>query len=59
LASYKVPRCILFFAEEELSLTGNQKIQVAPLREAALARLEAERVEIDGVVYETTGPVSQ
>jgi len=59
LASYKVPRCILFFEEEALSLTGNQKIQVGPLREAALARLEAEAVEIDGVTYGAGGSASQ
>jgi fatty-acyl-CoA synthase len=51
LAAYKVPRRILFFAPGELAYTGNQKIQVGPLREAALARLAAEEAEILGHVY--------
>jgi acyl-CoA synthetase (AMP-forming)/AMP-acid ligase II len=53
LAAYKVPRRILFFAPGELAYTGNQKIQVGPLREAALARLAAEEAEILGHVYGT------
>ena len=51
LAPYKVPRCVLFFRPDELAYTGNQKIQSGPLREAALARLAAGRVEIAGHVY--------
>ncbi len=51
LAAYKVPRVVLFFGADELSYTGNQKVQVAPLRERALARLAAEGVEIDGHRY--------
>jgi acyl-CoA synthetase (AMP-forming)/AMP-acid ligase II len=51
LAAYKVPKRVLFFRADELSYTGNQKIQVEPLREAALARLEAEGAEIDGHRY--------
>jgi acyl-CoA synthetase (AMP-forming)/AMP-acid ligase II len=51
LAVYKVPRRVLFFRPEELSYTGNQKIQVDPLREAARERLEAEGAEIDGYRY--------
>ena len=54
LAPYKVPRRVLLFSPEELSFTGNQKIQVGPLREAALARLAAERAEIAGHRYGTT-----
>jgi acyl-CoA synthetase (AMP-forming)/AMP-acid ligase II len=49
LAAYKVPRKVLFFSPEELSYTGNQKIQVGPLREKALERLAG--VEIDGHRY--------
>ncbi len=52
LAAYKVPRRVLFFRPEELSYTGNQKIQVDPLREAARKRLEAEGAEIDGYRYQ-------
>ncbi len=52
LAVYKVPKRVLFFRSEELSFTGNQKIQVGPLREAAQKRLEAESAVIDGYRYE-------
>lgn len=51
LASYKVPRRVLFFAPNEVAMTGSQKIQPGPLRDAALARLRAERAVIDGVEY--------
>ncbi|MFN7954121.1 MAG: AMP-binding protein [bacterium] len=51
LASYKVPRRVLFFDVDEVAMTGTQKIQAAPLREAALARLRAERAVIDGEAY--------
>jgi acyl-CoA synthetase (AMP-forming)/AMP-acid ligase II len=52
LAAYKVPRRVLFFRSEELAYTGNQKIQVEPLRQAALRRLREERAEIQGHRYE-------
>lgn len=39
LAAYKVPRHILFFAEEDLPLTGSAKIKTADLRALAAARL--------------------
>jgi fatty-acyl-CoA synthase len=39
LASYKLPRKVLFFAEEELVLTGNAKIRADELRKLASARL--------------------
>ena len=51
LAPYKIPRRVLFFAASEFEYTANQKVQVAPLREAALRRLEAERAEIAGHRY--------
>jgi fatty-acyl-CoA synthase len=51
LAAYKVPRAILLFEESEVEYTGNQKLQVAPLREKAAARLAAEGVEIAGHRY--------
>jgi acyl-CoA synthetase (AMP-forming)/AMP-acid ligase II len=51
LAAYKVPRRVLFFAADELAWTGSQKIQIAPLREAALRRLEREGAEIAGHRY--------
>jgi fatty-acyl-CoA synthase len=51
LAAYKVPRRVLAFRAEEMSYTGNQKVQTAPLREAARQRLEAEGAVIDGHRY--------
>jgi fatty-acyl-CoA synthase len=51
LAAYKVPRRVLGFRADELAYTGNEKVQVEPLRALALARLAAERAEIDGYRY--------
>jgi fatty-acyl-CoA synthase len=51
VAAYKVPRRVLLFDAEALSFTANQKLQVGPLRELALARLSEERAEIEGVRY--------
>jgi len=51
LAAYKVPRRVLYFGAEELTYTGNQKVQVTPLKQAALRRLEAEGAEIAGHRY--------
>lgn len=42
LASYKVPRRILFFASDELETTGSAKVKTAQLRELAQERLENE-----------------
>jgi fatty-acyl-CoA synthase len=42
LASYKVPRRVLFFAEDELATTGSAKIKTADLRKLATERLAAE-----------------
>jgi fatty-acyl-CoA synthase len=42
LASYKVPRRVLFFREDELSMTGNAKVKSGSLRELAAQRLKAE-----------------
>lgn len=39
LASYKVPRRILFVAEEDLETTGSSKIKTAELRKLAAERL--------------------
>ena len=39
LASYKVPRRVLLFREEELSLTGSAKVKSGTLRELAARRL--------------------
>ncbi len=42
LASFKVPRRVLFFAEHELETTGSAKIKTADLRKLAAERLAAE-----------------
>jgi fatty-acyl-CoA synthase len=39
LASYKVPRHVLFFGEDEVALTGNAKIKAGELRDLAAKRL--------------------
>lgn len=39
LASYKVPRHVLFFGEDEITLTGNAKIKSGELRALAAKRL--------------------
>jgi acyl-CoA synthetase (AMP-forming)/AMP-acid ligase II len=39
LASFKIPRRILFFTDADYALTGNEKIQTGKLREIAVARL--------------------
>lgn len=41
LASYKVPREILFFTEADLSLTGSAKIKSSDLRRLAAQRLDS------------------
>ena len=52
LAAYKVPKRVLFFGADELEYTSNQKIQVGPLRDAVLARLQRDGVELEGVRYQ-------
>ena len=47
----RCPRRVLFFRADELAYTGNQKIQVEPLKQAALRRLREERAEIQGYRY--------
>ncbi|HEX5404597.1 MAG TPA: fatty acid--CoA ligase family protein, partial [Pseudonocardiaceae bacterium] len=39
LASYKIPRHVLFFGADEVALTGNAKIKSGQLRELAAKRL--------------------
>ncbi|OLT38397.1 AMP-dependent synthetase [Actinomadura sp. CNU-125] len=39
LASYKVPRHVLFFAEDDIALTGSSKIKTDDLRKLAAERL--------------------
>jgi len=42
LASYKVPRRVLFFAEDELETTGSAKVKTAELRQLVADRLLEE-----------------
>jgi hypothetical protein len=42
---------VLVFAASDLTYTGNQKVQVAPLRDAARKRLAEEAAVIDGHRY--------
>ena len=42
LASFKIPRRVLFFREDEFALTGNEKIKASEIRELAGKRLAAE-----------------
>lgn len=42
LASYKVPRRVLFFTEEEMNLTGSAKIKTGDLRKMAAEKIAAE-----------------
>ena len=42
LASYKVPRRVLFFSADDLQLTGSAKVKTADLRALAARRLEAD-----------------
>ena len=42
LASYKLPRRVLFFAEDELKTTGSAKVKTADLRKLAAERLAEE-----------------
>ena len=41
LASYKVPRKVLFFTEAELDMTGTAKVKTSALRELAAQRIAA------------------
>ena len=42
LASYKVPRRVLFFGESDLRLTGSAKVKTGDLRDLAARTLAAE-----------------
>lgn len=43
LASYKVPRSVLFFSEQELPMTGSNKIRRPELKKLAAARLAQQQ----------------
>ena len=42
LASYKVPRRVLFLGESDLPLTGSAKVKTSDLRNLAARTLQAE-----------------
>jgi fatty-acyl-CoA synthase len=42
LASYKVPRRVLFFRSDELAMTGTAKVKSATMREIVAKRLSTE-----------------
>jgi acyl-CoA synthetase (AMP-forming)/AMP-acid ligase II len=42
IASFKIPRRILFFTDEQYALTGNEKVKASTVKELAIKRLEAE-----------------
>ena len=42
LASFKVPRRVLFFTDEEMAITGSEKVKSSQVRELATRRLQGE-----------------
>ena len=46
IASFKVPRAIIFFTDEEFPVTGNEKVKTSVLRELAGKRLEGMKVAV-------------
>ena len=42
LATYKVPRRVWFFREDELSMTGSSKVKSGTLRQLAAKRLNTD-----------------
>ena len=45
LASFKVPRAVLFFREDEFAVTGSEKVKTGVLREIAAKRLEGRSAD--------------
>ncbi|MFC0683732.1 class I adenylate-forming enzyme family protein [Novosphingobium clariflavum] len=45
IASFKVPRRVLFFRDEDFALTGSEKVKSSEVRKLARARLEADNAE--------------
>jgi acyl-CoA synthetase (AMP-forming)/AMP-acid ligase II len=43
VASFKAPRRVLFFTDEEYAITGSEKVKSSLVRELAAQRLEAEK----------------
>ena len=51
LSAYKIPKHVFVYSDDDLSFTGSQKVQVAPLRKLVTERLAREGIEIDGHRY--------
>ncbi|WP_313438827.1 class I adenylate-forming enzyme family protein [Novosphingobium sp.] len=45
IASFKIPRRVLFFREEDYAVTGNEKVKSSEVRALAVARLAADTAE--------------
>ncbi|WP_395395124.1 class I adenylate-forming enzyme family protein [Novosphingobium sp. BL-8A] len=45
IASFKVPRRVLFFRDEDYAITGSEKVKSSEVRKLAQARLEADNAE--------------
>ncbi|QSR18325.1 class I adenylate-forming enzyme family protein [Novosphingobium sp. KA1] len=45
IASFKVPRRVLFFRDEDFAFTGSEKVKSSEVRKLARARLEADNAE--------------
>lgn len=43
IASFKVPRRVLFFSDEDYAITGSEKVKTSVVRELATKQLEAEK----------------
>jgi hypothetical protein len=52
LETYNVPRRLFAFERAQLAFTGTQKVQLEALQKRVKERLEAERAEVAGHVYE-------
>ena len=46
IASYKVPRRVLFFAEKQFSTTGSAKVKTAQMRKLAAERLKGSSLGV-------------
>ena len=45
-SSYKLPRCVLFFAAEEMPMTPSSKVVIAQLRDQVIQRLLDEDIDV-------------
>jgi fatty-acyl-CoA synthase len=43
IASFKVPRRVLFFTDADYAITGSEKVKSSVVKELATKRLEAEK----------------